>query len=214
MGITSKQPSNLTIALGTGEVTPFELANAYATLASGGYFAEPITIRKIVDSNGVILKEAKLEPKEAINPATAFVVSHMMTSVVQEGTAAKARRLERPLAGKTGTTNQSKNAWFGGFSPELVSVVWVGFDDNTSMGKLTGSSAALPIWVNFMEEALKSIPKTQFIPPSDVVFRRVDRDTGEPTNDVGSIEEVFLPGTEPEMQSQELPSLFIEDEEP
>ena len=135
-----------------------------------------------------------------------------MTSVVQEGTAIRARQLDRPLAGKTGTTNQSRNAWFAGFSPELVSVVWVGFDDNQSMGRLTGSSAALPIWINFMGPALKEAPKNQFVPPPEVVFRRVDRDTGAPTDDIGSIEEVFVLGTEPDEATEVLPSLFIEDE--
>lgn len=214
LGISSKQPNNLTIGLGTGEVTPLELANTYATFASGGYFAEPITIRKIVDSDGTVLEQTKIDPKKAVSPGTAFVINHMLTSVVQEGTGVRARKLGRTLAGKTGTTNQSRNAWFAGFSPELVSVVWVGFDDNSSMGKLTGSSAALPIWVDFMDKALRSIPKTQFTPPPDVVFRRVDRHTGEPTDDEGGIEEVFLPGTEPQVQSRELPSLFIEDQGP
>lgn len=212
MGIHSRQPNNLTIALGTGDVTPLELTNAYASIASGGLYASPLAIRKIVGADGTILKEQRIEPTTAIAPATAFVVAHMMTSVVQEGTAIRARQLDRPLAGKTGTTNQSRNAWFAGFSPELVSVVWVGFDDNQSMGRLTGSSAALPIWINFMGPALKEAPKNQFVPPPEVVFRRVDRDTGAPTDDIGSIEEVFVVGTEPDEATEVLPSLFIEDE--
>jgi len=213
MGIHSKMPENLTLALGTGEVTPMELANTYATIASGGFYAEPIFIRKVVSKAGEILQENRANPKQVLSPDVAFVVTHMMQSVIEEGTGIRAKRLKRALAGKTGTTNQSRNAWFAGFSPDTVAVSWVGFDDNSPMGRATGSSAALPIWINYLEHALKDTPRLPFKPPPEVVFRRVDADTGTINNDVGSIEEVFVAGTAPEEGTQELESIFIDDED-
>ena len=212
MGITSKLPANLTLALGTGDVTPLELTNAYSTLAAGGVTSPPVFIRKLVDHKGVVLKDTRPAPKRAISAASAFVVTHMMTSVVESGTATRAKALGRPIAGKTGTTNRSRDAWFAGFSPELVATVWVGFDDNSPTGKLTGSGAALPIWVQFMEAALKTTPISSFTPPPDVVFKTIDPDTGEALTGDGSVEEVFRSGTEPTESTAELPSLFIEDE--
>jgi penicillin-binding protein 1A len=211
-GITSPLPQNLTLALGTGDLTPLELANGYSTIASGGFLAEPIFVRKVVDHDGQVLEENRAELTEAIKPAVAYVLTQMMRSVVEEGTATKALVLDRPLAGKTGTSNESRNVWFAGFSAELVAVVWVGYDDNSPMGHATGGSTALPIWVNFMGAALAGVPVREFTPPPDVVFVRVDADTGEPSDDVGSIEEAFIAGTEPTKQKQALPSIFIEDD--
>ena len=213
MGIQSKIPENLTLALGTGEVTPMELSNSYATIASGGFYAEPIFIRKVVSVTGEILLENRSTPTKVLGSDVAFVITHMMQSVIEEGTGIRAKRLQRALAGKTGTTNQSRNAWFAGFSPETVAVTWVGLDDNAPMGKATGSSAALPIWVDYLEEALQDTPRLPFKPPPEVVFRRVDADTGSISNDIGSIEEVFVAGTAPEEAAQDLESLFIDDED-
>lgn len=213
MGIGSRLPENLTLALGTGEVTPMELANSYATIASGGFYAKPIFIRKVVSLTGDILQENRANPTQVLDADVAFVITHMMQSVIEEGTGVRAKRLERALAGKTGTTNQSRNAWFAGFSPETVAVTWVGFDDNAPMGRATGSSAALPIWVDYLDHALKDTPRLPFRPPPEVVFRRVDADTGTINNDIGSIEEVFVAGTAPEESAQELESIFIDDED-
>ncbi len=213
MGIQSKIPENLTLALGTGEVTAMELSNSYATIASGGFYAEPIFIRKVVSKSGEILLENRATPTQVLDADVAFVITHMMQSVIEEGTGVRAKRLQRALAGKTGTTNQSRNAWFAGFSPETVAVTWVGLDDNSSMGKATGSSAALPIWVDYLEDALHDTPRLPFKPPPEVVFRRVDADTGTISNDIGSIEEVFVAGTAPEEAAQDLESLFIDDED-
>jgi penicillin-binding protein 1A len=213
MGIGSRLPENLTLALGTGEVTPMELANSYATIASGGFYAKPIFIRKVVSLTGDILQENRANPTQVLDADVAFVITHMMQSVIEEGTGVRAKRLKRALAGKTGTTNQNRNAWFAGFSPGTVAVTWVGFDDNAPMGRATGSSAALPIWVDYLDHALKDTPKLPFKPPPEVVFRRVDADTGTINNDIGSIEEVFVAGTAPEESAQELESIFIDDED-
>jgi penicillin-binding protein 1A len=212
LGITSELPQNLTLALGSGDVTPIELANSYATIAAAGQFADPIFIRKVVAADGQILEETRAEPVEVLRPAVAFVLSSMMRSVVEEGTATKALILDRPLAGKTGTSNESRNVWFGGFSSELVAVVWVGFDDNATLGRATGGSTALPIWIRYMGRALSGVPRRDFTPPDDVIFVKVDAETGRLSNDIGSIEEAFIAGTEPKESTQPLNSIFIEDD--
>ncbi len=213
MGISSKLPSNLTLALGTGDLAPIELCNAYATIASGGLSAEPLFIRKVTDSSGEIILEKKAEFEEVLPPAVAYVLTSMMESVVKEGTARRALSLERPLAGKTGTTNRSRNVWFSGFSPELAATVWVGFDDNSSLGRLTGSSGALPIWVDFMGEALKDVRAREFARPEGVVSRMINKETGLPSSEEDAFEEVFIEGTEPDEATDPLPSIFMQDEE-
>ncbi len=212
-GIKEDLPENLTLALGTGDVTPLELANAYSTIASGGLYADPIFIRKIADYDGTVLYESHSEPQQVLEPAVAFVLTEMMRSVVEEGTATRALVLDRPLAGKTGTSQESRNVWFSGFSAELVATVWVGFDDNSPMGHATGSSAALPAWIDFMGRALSGVPVRAFTPPPEVVFVRVDATTGQPTDDPSGIEMAFVAGTEPSRATQALPSIFIEDED-
>jgi penicillin-binding protein 1A len=213
LGIKSDLPENLTIALGSGDVTPLELTNAYATIAAGGLFAEPIFVRKVVDSGGAILQEKRTEPEQVLRPAVAYVLAQMMRSVVEEGTATRALVLDRPLAGKTGTSNESRNVWFGGFSRELVAVVWAGFDDNKPLGRAYGGNTALPIWIRYMGRALEGVPQREFEPPDDVTFARVDPITGRPSSEPDAIEEPFLAGTEPTEATAPLPSIFIEDNE-
>ena len=216
MGIRSELPKNLTLALGTGEVAPIELANAYATIAAGGLVAEPIFIRKVVDPTGVVLEQSSAELEPALDPAAAYVVAQMMRSVIEEGTAARAQVLDRILAGKTGTSQESRDVWFSGFSPELVGTVWVGFDDNKPLGSVYGASGALPIWIRFMGRALVGVPSREFTPPEDVVTIRVDRATGAPTasqDDALSQPEVFIAGTEPNAQTAPLANPFLIDDE-
>jgi penicillin-binding protein 1A len=134
--------------------------------------------------------------------AASYVTSHLLEGVVEEGTAAAVRRLgiAQPVAGKTGTTNETKDAWFVGYSPDLIAGVWVGFDDGTSVG-LTGAKAALPIWVAFMKDALPAYPTRMFDVPQGVVFRDVDRHTGLLSSsecaDSASVHEAFVVGTQP-----------------
>ena len=214
MGIQSRLPENLTLALGSGDVKPLDLANAYATLASAGRHAEPIFVRKVVDARGRVLTERDADLEQVLDPAVAYVVTDMMRSVIESGTARRARVLERPLAGKTGTSNASRNVWFSGFSTQLVATVWVGFDDNRPMGRATGSSAALPIWIQFMQAALNGTPPTDFPRPEGVETAPIDPGTGTLTEAGQGREEVFIEGTAPTEQSQTPPSIFLQDEAP
>lgn len=212
MGISATLPRNLTLALGSGDVTPIDLANAYATIDAGGFAMPPVFIRKVVDPGGTVLLEETTEPSEAMPAATAFVLADMMRSVVDDGTGVRARVLERPLAGKTGTSNESRNTWFSGFSAELVATVWVGFDDNASLGRETGGSAALPVWIDFMRAALNGVAPREFEVPPDVVRVRIDPVTGRPSGAPEAVDEVFVEGTEPQERTEELPSIFIQDD--
>ena len=212
LGISGKMPNNLTLALGTGEVTPLELANAYATLAAGGQWDEPVFTRKVVDAGGQLLHEATPHPREAVSPQVAYVVTSMMRSVIDSGTAARAQILERPLAGKTGTSQESRDVWFAGFSPELAAVVWEGFDSDEPLGRATGSSAALPTWIRFMGAALAPNLPHDFTMPQGVVTVRVNRLTGQPEEGPESIDEVFVAGTEPHPGQAHLPSVYLQDD--
>jgi penicillin-binding protein 1A len=161
MGIESVLNPYPSIALGTSEVTPLELTSAFGTFANNGVHFNPISIIKIEDKNGMLIADFIPEYKEALNPQTAAVVADMMQDVVNYGTGAGVRRyFHRPAAGKTGTTQDFADAWFIGFTPQLVGGVWVGFDDHRI--KFTnwygqGAKAALPIWAKFMEKAYKEL---------------------------------------------------------
>ena len=135
-----------------------------------------------------------------MRPEVAYIMTSMMQSVVREGTARRARRLRRKVAGKTGTTNKHKDAWFAGFTPQMVAVVWVGFDDTSTLGRReTGGRAALPIWVDFMRRALKGRPRLPFSQPPGVVVHRIDSATGllAPEGAADVLEEYFIQGTQP-----------------
>jgi penicillin-binding protein 1A len=171
-----KHPPYLTLALGAGSVTPWQMARAYSVFATGGYKVEPYIISKIVDDRGNVLAQAQIreagdETLRAIDPRNAFVMDSMLHDVVRYGTAARARSLGRnDLAGKTGTTNDFVDAWFAGYHPMLVGVAWVGFDQPRRLGSNeTGSAAALPIWINYMSKALQGMPETFMTLPEGVV---------------------------------------------
>ncbi len=168
MGIHSHLDPYPAIALGTSEITPLEITSAYGTFPNGGVHIEPISILKIEDNNGIVIEEFKPEYVQAITPETASIMVNLMEGVVSSGTGAGVRRyFQYPAAGKTGTTQDFSDAWFVGYTPELVAGVWVGFDDHRV--KFTdwygqGAKAALPIWAMFMEGAYKefNIPVTYF----------------------------------------------------
>jgi penicillin-binding protein 1A len=203
-GIETKLPDNLSIALGTGEVTPFEMSRAYLTLARGGERIEPALIREVVAPGGrgwVPQREAE----RALPEDVVFILASMMQSVVQQGTGAKAKALGRPVAGKTGTSGDYHDAWFAGFTPQRVAITWVGFDRPRKLGKgETGGKAAVPIWLETMKAAGEGDAKG-FLPPPSVLVRNIDADSGllVPTGPAAadyagkSMEEYFLPGTEP-----------------
>jgi len=185
-------PRNLSLALGAAEVTPLELARAYAVFANGGYSIEPHVIERIVDNDGeTVAEQSPAESDErprAISADNAWLMRSMLRDVVEEGTARRASELGRSdIAGKTGTTNDQNDAWFSGFNGDLVTTVWVGFDERQSLGRYeTGGRAALPIWMDFMGEALAGRPASEWSRPSDLVTVKIDPETGERVSgDVG-----------------------------
>lgn len=178
-------PPYLTMALGAGSVTPLQMAAAYAIFANGGYRIAPYLIARVTDAKGNVLSEAKPvvagnNAERAIDPRNAFVMTTLLRDVVAYGTAARAHVLgRRDLAGKTGTTNENVDAWFCGYNATLVGVAWIGFDQPKTLGtNETGAVAALPIWINFMQRALKGIPEKPLAPPDGVISVRVNADSG------------------------------------
>ncbi|HEY8606933.1 MAG TPA: penicillin-binding protein 1A [Noviherbaspirillum sp.] len=168
-----KNPPYLTLALGAGAVTPLQVAGAYSVFANGGYRVSPYIISRITDSTGRVLSEvaparAGEEANRVIDERNAFLMDSMLKDVVRHGTATRALVLKRTdIAGKTGTTNDSFDAWFAGYSPKLVGVAWMGFDQPRNLGnKETGGGLALPIWISYMQKALKDVPvEERPIPP-------------------------------------------------
>ena len=182
-----KHPPYLTLALGAGSVTPWQMARAYGVFANGGYRVDPYVIARIVDDRGNLLAEAQPvtagdENLRVIDKRNAFIMDSMMHDVVRIGTAARAAVLGRQdLAGKTGTTNDFVDAWFAGYQPGLVAVSWIGFDQPKKLGNNeTGGVAALPIWMHYMRTALKGVPEVQPAVPEGVVSVRIDPETWSP----------------------------------
>jgi len=221
LGIKSPLKAVLPLALGSSDVTLLELASAYSVFANGGIKLEPVAILLITDSSGRVLYSSDSLPIQAIKPETAYIITNLLKGVIEHGTGWKARELGRPVAGKTGTTNDYRDAWFIGYTPSLVAGVWVGFDDQRSLGpKATGSRAALPIWLDFMKQAHKNQDPMDFSVPNDLLFRNVDPRTGLLSTEYCklSLREVFLPGTEPRKFCEEKPpveeEISIQDEAP
>ncbi len=227
LGIESELPRNLTLALGTGDVTPLELTNAYTSIAAHGFATPPVLILSVKDRHGNLLEEhPPVEPPRVMpvvapdaldgaafagdtpppttaqpppdsadpslaapffaipetgtRPDVAYLLTSMLREVIDSGTAAAAKTLQRPAAGKTGTTQEHRNAWFVGFTPELAAGVWVGFDDNAPLGpRETGAMAALPAWISFMQAALGGKPASQFDLVPGVEQVRIDVATGK-----------------------------------
>ena len=171
-----KHPAYLTMALGAGTVTPLEMATAYGVFATGGYRMPPSLIVKVTDADGDVLREAPLatldESRRVLEARNAFVMGSLLQEITRSGTAANAQRqLRRPdLYGKTGTTNDSMDAWFAGYHPSLVAVVWIGYDTPKKLGsRETGGGLALPVWIDLMRVALKDVPVDKPVPPPGVV---------------------------------------------
>lgn len=180
LGINSSLTPTLALALGSSGLTLSELLTAYSAFANQGDRVEPYLIEKICDRNGNLIEEHQVKRVNVIPAPTAYIMTHLLQGVVEEGTGARAKELGRPAAGKTGTTNEMKDAWFVGYTPTVLTGVWVGYDDhNLSLGKgETGGRAACPIWVYFMKEYLKDKPVLSFPIPSGVVFARVNPGSG------------------------------------
>jgi penicillin-binding protein 1A len=200
-GIDSPLEPTPSLALGAYEVTPIEITNAFGTFASGGSFAPPIIVDKIVAPDGSEVALPTLPPTRRVMPEDeAYLVTSLMRSVVREGTARRASSLGRPLAGKTGTTNQAKDAWFVGYSTEVVAGVWVGYDDALPLGwGESGGTTALPAWIDFIKAAHTKRPATEFPRPANVVVARIDPATGllAYAEQEDAIDEEYLEGTAP-----------------
>ena len=167
LGIQSSLPAVPSLALGAAEVTPLEVAVAYSTLANGGVRPRPLAVRNVIDQNTKVLEKRDVRSEQVISPQLAFMMNDLLKGVLDRGTGAMARRLgfTRPAAGKTGTTNDYKDAWFVGYTPDLLAVVWVGFDGPSKLN-LSGAEAALPIWTDFMKSATATMPVTDFVAPA------------------------------------------------
>ena len=215
-GVVDNMQPVLAMALGAGETTPFRLTAAYSAFINGGLKVNPHLIEMVEDSDGKpILDTDKRNcpscegdfnggesPRvpaggtQVLDPITSYQIASMLEGVVQRGTAAQASSLGRPLGGKTGTTNDYRSAWFVGFSPDVVVGVFVGFDDNRSLGNNeTGAVDAVPIFIDFMQTALKGTPVHDFKPPRDAKFAMVN-----------GIREAFKPGTEPKPKPADVPT--------
>jgi len=203
LGITSNLEENLSIALGSSGLTLYELTSAYSAFANLGSLVKPTAIRNIKSRSGEVLFTAVPETSQPISPGTAHIITSLMQSVIQNGTATKVKALKRPVAGKTGTTNNYVDAWFMGYTPELVTGVWVGKDKDEPLGRNeTGSRAAIPIWLQFMKEALANEPIVNFPVPSDIQFLKVLSESGEPAkySDADSSFELYLQDFLPEKE--------------
>ena len=172
-------PAYPSIVLGGIEVTPMQVARAYAILANGGLEVPPVAVTAVVDKEGKVIEGNEIKAEAVLSPQLAFQMDFMLEQVIDHGTAQGVRKagFRRPAAGKTGTTNDSKDAWFAGFTPDLLTVVWTGFDKKEVLD-LTGAQAALPIWTSFMLDAEADRPVTDFPVPPDIVIENVDRSTG------------------------------------
>jgi penicillin-binding protein 1B len=200
LGVGNAPKAYPSIALGVFEATPYEIATAYTLFPNGGAIRPLKQILQVTRGGKDVTKKESNALRTVARPDTTFLVTNMMRSVLNEGTAASARSMGFTLdaAGKTGTTNDLRDAWFAGFTPELLTVVWVGFDDNLPVG-LSGARAALPIWTQFMRTALAGRASVPFEVPDDITFMDIDADTGKLAGPhcPKVITEAFLSGTEP-----------------
>ncbi|MDF1590061.1 MAG: PBP1A family penicillin-binding protein [Desulfobacterales bacterium] len=179
LGITSELNRDLSIALGSSGVSLLELVTAYSVFDNAGYLIEPVFVVKILDRDGNVLEEAVPAREKVIEKSTAYIITSLLEGVVKQGTGRRVRALNRPVAGKTGTTNNLYDAWFVGYTPRYITGTWVGFDEEGSLGKgETGSRAASPIWLGFMKKILADKPIRVFQVPEGVVFSKIDAETG------------------------------------
>ncbi len=239
IGLNGKFNPDLSMSLGSGAVSLYEITKAYGVFPRLGRKLEPYFISQVMDRDGKILEEAKPkvfdashvptryptpepsasglaaslyplpeDPAQVIDPRIAYVMTHLMKEVVNYGTGYEARALARPAAGKTGTTNDYLDGWFVGFTADVVTGVWVGYDNQKPIGKgETGAKVALPIWLNFMKEAVKPYPERDFPVPPGIAFTKIDPLTGKlaPPQSTRSIQESFVQGTEPTEMTTENP---------
>jgi penicillin-binding protein 1B len=201
LGIVSPLRPVPAMALGAFEVTPLEMARAYLAFANGGFRLDSITaVRAAEDLDGTALELEDPRAAQVLSPAEAYLMTSLLEGVIASGTGAQARALGvgGPLAGKTGTTNDGRDAWFVGYAPNLLTLVWVGFD-NGEPHRLSGTQAALPIWAEFMSRATDAYPAPPLEPPAGVTLVNIDLTNGKVATRFCPIvaRETFLTGTEP-----------------
>lgn len=202
LGIQTAFPSVPSLALGSASVTPLEIATLYSALANNGLKARPISIKDVIDFEGTILEKRRIDIEKVANAEHVFLITYALQGALDRGTGRSAKNFGFHLsaAGKTGTTNDYMDAWFCGYTPDLVGVSWVGFDKGRKVG-LTGAQAALPMWTRFMIKATQDKPMTEFQVPENIVFKEIDPETGQlkskkcPT----SFKEAFVKGSEPKV---------------
>jgi len=208
VGIHSDLEAVPALGLGASAVSPLEMVNAFGTFANGGITELPYTVERVEDASGKQLEGHVPSEHESMSPELAYLVTNLLKGVVQNGTGSHARRLGRPLAGKTGTSNDNRDLWFIGYTPDLVAGAWMGYDDFASLGRKdwTGGSTVVPWWTDIMEQILKEYPKRDFTKPPKIVFQTIDSETGLlalPTcPKKNRILEAFLEGTEPKEYCQ------------
>jgi penicillin-binding protein 1A len=155
------------------------MVNAYSVFANKGYLVQPVFVTKIVDRDGNVLEEAATVREKVLDKSTAYIMTNLLEGVVQNGTGRRVKALKRPVAGKTGTSNDLYDAWFIGYTPRFITGVWVGFDEEASLGRAEqGARTASPIWLGFMKNILKDKPVKVFQVPEGVVFAKIDAETG------------------------------------
>ncbi|MBI4425066.1 MAG: PBP1A family penicillin-binding protein [Elusimicrobia bacterium] len=201
-GIRSELDAVLSLGLGTSVVSPLEMAGSFASFANGGIHAEPFDVVRVEDSSGRVLQRRVPSEKEAMSPQLAYQVASLMKWVVERGTGSNARKLKRPLAGKTGTSQDNRDLWFIGFTPDLVAAAWMGYDNDASLGRKdwTGGSTVVPWWTEIMGVVLKEYPPRDFPVPDKIVFQKVCSDTGLLALPAckHAVLESFVKGTEPQ----------------
>ncbi|MGH9308120.1 MAG: penicillin-binding transpeptidase domain-containing protein, partial [Vicinamibacterales bacterium] len=200
LGLESPVPAVLSVALGAAEATLTEMTSAFAVFPNQGVHMQTYSVLKVTDREGNVLEENRPEPKDAIRADTAYVMTNLLRGVVQRGTAARAAALNWPVGGKTGTTDDYTDAWFIGFDPDITIGVWIGLDQKKPIGhNMTGSEAALPIWIDVMKAWIgdrKDPPK--FEAPGNIVFVSVDPTGSSAIEGMpGAINEAFIAGTQP-----------------
>ncbi|TEB09883.1 transglycosylase domain-containing protein [Pelotomaculum propionicicum] len=201
MGIDSEIKPVLSLPLGTSEVTPLELASAYGCLANSGIKSKPYFITKVTDNYGRVLDAQRPELEQAVDEKTAYIMTDMLSGVIKQGGTASniAGMIQRPAAGKTGTTENYKDAWFVGYTPDLAAAVYIGFDDKNKSTGRTGSQIAAPAWASFIKEALKDVPPRDYPVPAGVVRTKICLDDGLLAGGLNTkaVEAAFVQGTEP-----------------
>lgn len=198
LGLKNRLRQNLSLALGTSEVTLLNLTSSYSVFANMGQKNSPYAIEKVVDKQGKTVFQNRAKKEIVMKRSTAAIITNMLEGVIKEGTGKRAKFLSRPVAGKTGTTDNYVDALFIGYSPEITTGVWVGNDNNTTLGRWeTGARAALPIWIGYMKNTFKNQMVNYFDIPDNTVMVRINPDTGRKDEGQNSVKALFVKGNEP-----------------